>query len=374
MSPATAPRNDPGATRLLVLAAEGPDDRDGSETSRNATFAETRVDALPDVLRPGDLVVVNDAATLPASFDVAIDERGTRRGTSFELRLTAFPAGDSVRAIAFGRGDFRTETERRGPPPHLVVGDEVMFVPGVTLVVTEVDASSPRRLGFRCPAGHDAFVAALFAHGRPVQYAYVARPLALWDVQTRYAGRPWAVEAPSAGLPLTTTVLSALRNRGVAVARLTHGAGLSSTGDTSLDRRLPFPETYEIPPETVRAVEGAHARGGRVVAIGTSVVRALEGNVADHGTLRAGTWTTDLRIGPSHALRVVDALLTGMHERGVSHFDLLQAFVRAPRLDRAHAFAESRGFFAHEFGDTMLAFASPDVRGRQPFTTARASR
>src|SRR5207249_5475771 len=116
--------------------------------------------------------------------------------------------------------------------------------------------------------------------------------------QTAYAARPWSVEMPSAGRPLTWDVLLGLRRAGIAIARLTHAAGLSSTGDDELDRALPWPERYELPRATLDAIAGAHAAGGRVIAVGTTVVRALE-SAAARGELTAGPGVAKLRLDAS---------------------------------------------------------------------------
>jgi S-adenosylmethionine:tRNA ribosyltransferase-isomerase len=192
-----------------------------------------------------------------------------------------------------------------------------------------------------------------------VQYAYLERALELWDVQNRYASRPWAFESPSAGRPLTFGLFGELRSRGVALAVVTHAAGLSSTGSTSLDRRLPVPELSDIPIETVRAVDAAKQRGGRVVAVGTTVVRALEGRAlaargAESPRLSAGRNETSLVIGPGFRPRIVDGLLTGLHEPSTSHFALLEAFAPRPLLVRALEHASRLGFLEHEFGDSCL--------------------
>jgi S-adenosylmethionine:tRNA ribosyltransferase-isomerase len=200
-----------------------------------------------------------------------------------------------------------------------------------------------------------ALWSALYRAGRPVQYSYTAGPLALWHVQTVYGARPWAVEAPSAGLPLTWNLLLALRRRGVRLASLTHAAGLSSTGDAALDAALPRPERSDIPAATVEAVEATRAAGGRVVAVGTTVVRALEGRAVQHGgRLVPGEGTTDLLLGPGFVPRVVHGLLTGVHEPGSSHHALLQSFAPLPLLKEAAGHAEARGYLGHEFGDSCL--------------------
>jgi S-adenosylmethionine:tRNA ribosyltransferase-isomerase len=196
---------------------------------------------------------------------------------------------------------------------------------------------------------------ALYRHGRPVQYSHLRAPLRLWHVQTGYAARPWAVELPSAGRALTADMRRALAERGVRLASLTHAAGLSSTGDPGLDARLPLPERFEIPSAAVHAVAAARAEGGRVIAVGTTAVRALEGQAArSGGRLVAGGGVTDLRITASHRPQVVDGLLTGLHEPGTSHFGVLQAFAPEDLLRAAHAHAQTAGYLAHEFGDSSL--------------------
>jgi S-adenosylmethionine:tRNA ribosyltransferase-isomerase len=207
-------------------------------------------------------------------------------------------------------------------------------------------------------------LALLYRAGRPVQYSYVPEPLSLWDVQTVFAGRPWAVEMPSAARPLSAQVLLRLRERGIPIARLTHAAGLSATGDTRIDLALPLPERYEISEETVRAVNDAQQRGGRVVAVGTSVVRALEDSVYAHGSLRAGHAVAELVLSADTPRRVVSGLLTGIHIPGESHYQLLQAFTDADTLARSVLLAQRRGYQAHEFGEAALFLPGLGVRQR----------
>jgi S-adenosylmethionine:tRNA ribosyltransferase-isomerase len=336
------PRDNALAERLMVL-----DPRAGSLT--HATVGE-----LGRWLRAGDLLVVNDAATVPASLRGA-----TARGEPVELRL-AGATDDSARwtAVVFGAGDWRTRTEHRPAPPCVAVGEAIALGESLRAVVEARSPLSERLVTVRLEARGGRLWEALYAHGRPVQYAHVADELPLWHVQTAYAGRPWAVELPSAGRPLRWSLLASLPTRGVELARVTHAAGLSATGDDALDARLPLPERYDIPAETVAAVERARARGGRVVAVGTSVVRALEGCARDRGALTAGDGVTDLRIGAGYAPRVVDAVLSGMHEPGTSHFQLLTAFAPAQLLVDATAAGSARGYLQHEFGDACLVMAA----------------
>jgi S-adenosylmethionine:tRNA ribosyltransferase-isomerase len=307
---------------------------------------------LPAFIGPRDVVVVNDAATLPASL------RGvTAEGAPIEARLLACPeaATSTWRAALFGAGDWRTRTENREPPPSVRVGDAIAFGPDLVAHVTRVAGVSARLVDLRFDATPDRFWAALYRRGRPVQYAHVAAPLALWHVQTAFASRPWASEMPSAARPLAWEVLVALRKQGTAIARITHAAGLSSTGDPELDAALPLRESFEVDADAVRAVCVAKARGGRVIAVGTTVVRALESAAErDGGALVPSHGETELLLGPARPPRIVDAIFTGMHEPGSSHDALLQAFAPVQLLRRARAEAESHGFLDHEFGDSML--------------------
>jgi S-adenosylmethionine:tRNA ribosyltransferase-isomerase len=338
VSPGVWPRDEPLDERLLVVEVEALRVRD------------SRVRELPLWLGAGDLLVLNDAATLPASFRARVG------GETAEVRLLARVADDRTwRAVTFDGRDWRTRTEDRSAPPQAGPGTRVIFAEDLHADVTEVDPVSPRLLTIRFAQAGAALWSAIYRHGLPVQYAHVAAPLALWATQTPFASRPWAVEQPSAGRPLAWRLLTSAREAGVEIAWLTHAAGLSSTGDAALDAALPLAERFDIPAATVAAVAAARRRGRRVVAAGTTVVRALEGCAVEHdGALVAGEGTTDLRVGPAHRLRVVDALLTGMHDPGTSHFELLRAFAPTTLLERAHAHAESAGYLGHEFGDSAL--------------------
>ena len=190
--------------------------------------------------------------------------------------------------------------------------------------------------------------------GPAIEYSYLAHDLPLWAVQTVYAARPWAFEMPSAGRPLSWEILLALRRKGVRWASLTHAAGLSATGDPAIDAALPLAERYEIPAATVRAVTETRARGGRVVAVGTTVVRALEGAALKEGGLRPGPGETDLVITPEFRPRIVDGILSGAHAAHESHFSLLAAFAGPALLAAAADHAERTGFLTHELGDSML--------------------
>ena len=338
MIPASAPPQRPADAKLLVLAADG-----GISHATREGFAA--------YVRSGDVVVANDAATIPASLAGAHE----RTGATVEVRLAGWRSRigefEGCLAVVFGEGDYRTRTEHRPAAPDLRAGDRLRLGP---LRATVVDILAPPRLvALTFDGGVASVWAGLAAHGRPIQYAHVPDPLALWDVWTPLAAPPAAFEPPSAGFALDWRTRSALRARGASWATLTHAAGLSATGDDVLDARLPLPEPYEIPAATVRAVARARACGGRVIAVGTTVLRALE-HAASRGALHAGSGVADQRIGPATPLRIVDLLLTGTHEAGTSHYELLRAFAHDRTLRAMSDALDAGGYRTHEFGDSVL--------------------
>jgi S-adenosylmethionine:tRNA ribosyltransferase-isomerase len=307
--------------------------------------------ALASLFEPGDLVVANDAATLPASLN------GIHRPTDapIELRLAAWVAmHDPTRfdAIAFGAGDHRTRTEDRLPAPPLAIGDEIAL--GPLIAVIESRRCHPRLFRVRFRGSGAAVLAGLARHGKPIQYAHRPEPLAMWDTWTRFAADPIALEPPSAGFALDWHTLSQWRQRGIGFATVTHAAGISSTGDAGLDALLPFDEPYRVSASNAAAIRATKSRHGRIVAIGTSVVRALEAAATSAGQVEAGAGIATGRIGRETPLRIVDALVTGVHQPQDSHFQLLRAFASDEVLNRmSRAVAESR-YRAHEAGDSAL--------------------
>jgi S-adenosylmethionine:tRNA ribosyltransferase-isomerase len=397
MIPASSPER--RAANLLAVSADG------------AIRHATRID-LPDLLRPGDLVVANDAATLPASL------YGTHvpSGAPIELRLAGWrflareagqgghaqrrvgglpgqgqatapsPAlgdppppsratekqapvsgwlGDPTRfvAVAFGAGDHRTRTEDRPLPPKLSRGDRLALGPLTAIV--EDTLGHPRLVAIRFAGKPQEVWAGIARHGRPIQYAHVPEPLALWDAWTAVAARPVAFEAPSAGFALGWKTLARLRERGIGFATLTLAAGISSTGDPTLDRRLPFDEPFVIPAATAQAVAQTKAAGGRIIAVGTTTVRALEAAAVRRGVVRAGEGVATALIGPHTFLRVVDAIVSGVHAPGESHFELLRAFTDDETLSTMAEAAEARRYRSHEFGDSVLIERMPRIHQRR---------
>jgi S-adenosylmethionine:tRNA ribosyltransferase-isomerase len=182
----------------------------------------------------------------------------------------------------------------------------------------------------------------------------VPLPLAVWDVWSPIAGPPVAFEPPSAGFAIDWQMVADLRARGVGFATITHAAGISSTGDADLDGRLPLDEPYRISESTAETIERVRRRRGRIIAIGTTVVRALEHAAGSDGQVRSGAGVATQRIGQATVLRVVDAIFSGTHEPGTSHYDLLRAFADDATLERASQELEARNYRTHEFGDSVF--------------------
>ena len=319
---------------------------------------ERHLEELAAVLGPKDLVIVNDAATLPAAFAARDAD-----GHDFELRLATQLSARRWTCIAMGSGSHRVDTNRRPAPPKRRVGEELRLHAldgssgSLAARIASVLDEESRLIEVDFELSGTALLERFFELGTMIQYAYHQRPLPASWLHTPYAGAAWAVEMPSAGRYLGVELIARLRRRGVQLAWLTHAAGPSATGSPQLDARLPLAERYRIPQETVDAIRRCREAGGRVIAVGTTVVRALEGCVHDHGHVRPGPGRTSLRLGPEHELRVVDGLLCGLHGPGESHFELLRSFRGRDELAELYALGERRGFQNHELGDLMFVLA-----------------
>ena len=329
MKAARAPRADKTNVKLLLV--------------KDGVIEDSSIERLPDHLRPGDLLVVNDAATMPASLP-ARDVRNNQ----MELRLMTQLDERVWQAAVFGAGDWRTPTEDRPSPPRFAEGEEIMIAPDFRARVRGEDRLSERLLNLEFNLSGEELWRSLYQYGKPVQYSYMDDELKLWSVQNVYGGRPWAVEMPSAGHAFNWRLLLKLIRKGVRIVPLTHGAGLSSTGDARIDWELPLAEKFEIPAVTMEAVRQTRASGGRVIAVGTSVVRALES--ADLGL----SGFTTLKIAPGYERKIVSGLLTGTHDVSESHYQLLRSFLPENVLAKVSRRLEERNYLTHEFGDLCL--------------------
>lgn len=299
----------------------------------------TRFDALGEFLRAGDVLVLNDSRTLPALLR-AQDENGI----PVEVRLAHRRANDLWDVLLL---NGRTHIGHAGM--QLDFGNDLH----ARILARRPDLPFLWRMQF------DTCCAELFdliyQLGEPVRYTYVENAFPLDLYQTVYAATPGSVEMPSAGRPLTWELLLKLKRQGIEIVTLSLHTGLSSTRDDAVDALHPnFDEEFQVPEPTARTVNETHARGGRVLAVGTTVVRALETAARSDGTVTETRGWTNLRIHADTRLRVVDGLLTGLHEPQASHLDLLSAFVEPARLAAAYQECVARGYLWHEFGDMNL--------------------
>ncbi|MBI4673008.1 MAG: S-adenosylmethionine:tRNA ribosyltransferase-isomerase [Chloroflexi bacterium] len=299
----------------------------------------TRFDALGEFLRAGDLLVVNDSRTLPALLR-ARDENGE----PIEVRLAHRRAEDLWDALLL---NGRTHIGRVGM--RLDFGNDLH----ARILARRPDLPFLWRMKFDVCCS--SLLDLIYRLGEPVRYTYVPDALPLDLYQTVYANSPGSVEMPSAGRPLTWELLLKLKRNGVGLASISLHTGLSSTRDDAVDARHPnYDEEFHVPATTAQAVNETRARGGRVLAVGTTVVRALETAARADDTLAETRGWTQLRIHQNYRLRLVDGLLTGLHEPQASHLDLLSAFVEPTRLQAAYQACIARGYLWHEFGDMNL--------------------
>jgi S-adenosylmethionine:tRNA ribosyltransferase-isomerase len=295
----------------------------GSGRIDHAVFAE-----LPELLDPGDLLVLNTSATLPAAVRVLGADPALR------LHLSAPIPGDD-------RGAWLVELRRDGRRFNGGAPGLVLRLPGGGAVVLLERDEGGRlwRAALRLPS---AVLHYLARHGEPIRYAHTRRDWPLARYQTVYATEPGSAEMPSAGRAFTPELITRLVAAGIDVAPL-----VLHTGVSSLEAgEAPHPEWYSVPRFTRERIGLVRRLGGRVIAVGTTVVRALESE-GDEG------WT-DLVIGADTAIESIDGLLTGFHDSDSSHLSMLEAIAGRELLERSYAEAASCGYLRHEFGDLHL--------------------
>ena len=294
---------------------------------------------LPSFLEPGDLVVVNTSGTIPAAID-AVAPDGTHVAVHLSTELDDHRWVVEVRRVA-GRGTERWVGEL--PWRTLALSDDA----SLTLDVPYRDSARlwVARLELPQPA-----LTWLAVHGRPIRYGYVERPWPIAMYQNVYATEPGSAEMPSAGRPFTPEVITRLVAKGVGFTPL-----VLHTGVASLEAdELPYPERVRVPAATAERVNATHRLGGRVVAIGTTVVRGLETAADADGVVQPYDGWTDLVITPERGVAAVDGLLTGWHEPEASHLLMLEAVAGRPLLERSYERSLREGYRWHEFGDVHL--------------------
>jgi S-adenosylmethionine:tRNA ribosyltransferase-isomerase len=302
-------------------------------------MVHTQFDALGEFLCAGDLLVVNTSRTLPALLRAHDEE-----GKPVEVRLAQRRSDEVWDALLL---DGRVHIGQAGM--------RLDFGQGLTAIVESRRPDLPFLWQVHFDRCCMPLLDLIYRLGEPVRYGYVDKPLPIDLYQTVYAGEPGSVEMPSAGRPFSWQVLLKLKNQGIGLASILLHTGLSSTRDDQIDLTHPvYDEQYFVPEATAMAVNDTHTHAGRVIAVGTTVVRALESAAQADGSVKAVRGLTRLHITPDYRLKAVDALLTGMHEPHASHLDLLSAFVAPVRLQAAYLEAIQRGYLWHEFGDVNL--------------------
>ncbi|MGH8774501.1 MAG: S-adenosylmethionine:tRNA ribosyltransferase-isomerase [Jiangellaceae bacterium] len=316
--------------------------RDGVKllVARPGGIEHRRFRDLPDLLSPGDLVVVNTSATLPAAVN--------------GLRTDGRPAPVHVSTV-LDDGTWVVEVRRvdgTGPDLDVQPGEELVL-PDLRLRLTAPypdPAAFESRLWQAAVTPPTVLAVYLAGHGRPIGYRYLAGRYPLADHQTIFAARPGSAEMASAGRPFTASLLVRLATRGITVAPITLHAGVSSAEL----HEPPLPERFDVPDDTARLVRSARGARRRVVAVGTTAVRALEAATGPDATVRAASGWTNLVLGPDRPARAVTGLVTGLHAPEASHLLLLEA-VAGPDLVRAAYEAAVEGrYLWHEFGDSTL--------------------
>jgi S-adenosylmethionine:tRNA ribosyltransferase-isomerase len=319
--------------RLLVINRESD------------SFNHTRFDRISQFLDSGDLLVFNSSRTLPATLVGAT----SKSGLSVEVRLAELlPDGTWLALLV--------ETPKSKAEDVIAKGLILDFGPALNCEVVEQDQRIPALWRVQFSKTGTEFLDSVYRIGEPVRYRYLSAPWRLSYYQNVYALQPGAAEMPSAGRAFTWRLLLQLRHRGVETTSITLHTGLSSYLDNDLDRQhLVSEEEYWVREEAAAKIRRARNSGRRIVAVGTTVVRALESAAAEFGgDARACHQYTRLRITAGYPLRVVNGLLTGLHEPEASHLDLLAAFVPPQTIYAAYNEAIQRRYLWHEFGDLNL--------------------
>jgi S-adenosylmethionine:tRNA ribosyltransferase-isomerase len=307
---------------------------------RPSGITSGRARDLPDQLEPGDLVVVNTSATLPARVSA-------RRADGVPVPLHVSTSLDD--------GSWVVEVRRpdnEGPDLGAEPGTVLALPGGVRLTLLDgfPDPRRPSRLWRAAPEPAVPTTAYLPRHGRPIRYGYLHGTFPLAAYQNVYATEPGSAEMASAGRPLTERVVVALVARGIPVVPVVLHTGVSSPEL----HEPPYPERYAVPEVTARLVTSTRRAGHRVVAVGTTVTRALETATDDDGCVRPRRGWTDLVLGPDRPARTVTGLLTGLHAPEASHLQLLESVAGADLVGAAYRAAVAGHYLWHEFGDAML--------------------
>jgi S-adenosylmethionine:tRNA ribosyltransferase-isomerase len=301
----------------------------------------TRFAELGKHLRPGDLLVVNNSGTLSAAID------GSRAGHPITVHFSS-ARDDHVWVV-----ELRPGADATGHLRDVEPGERIGLPDGAALAVTasypEPDVSGSRLWTCRLVIEGDV-TSYLARHGRPIRYNYVPRQWPLDSYQTVFARQPGSSEMASAARPFSTELVTSLISAGIVIAPITLHAGVSSAEPGE----PPSSEPFDVPQATARLVNLTRATGGRVIAVGTTVTRALESTASADGVVHGVTGWTDLVLGPDRPARVIDGLITGWHDAGASHLLLLEAVAGPDLVAATYREAVEHGYLWHEFGDSAL--------------------
>jgi S-adenosylmethionine:tRNA ribosyltransferase-isomerase len=298
-------------------------------------ITHSRFDRIGGFLRDRDLLVVNSSRTLPAALPATRAD-----GTTIQIRPCVRRPGHWDALAVEPEPPFANVALRAGETLRI----------GQVMTARVAGRRPDIPLLWRLEVSRDG-LAEMEALGEPIRYSYVPQPVALDFYQNVYAGRAGSAEMPSAGRPFSHQLLGSLRGSGVGTAEILLHTGLSSFQDDAFDAEHHlYEEWFEIDATAAAAINQAP----RVVAVGTTVVRALESAAAADGKIHPVFDWTSLAIRAGTPIRAVDALITGLHEPTASHLDLLRAFVAEPLLMRAYEDAIENRYLWHEFGDSML--------------------
>lgn len=284
-------------------------------------------------LEKGDMLIFNNSRTIPSVL------YADHNGKSVEIRLS--------RRLSDSEWDVLL------PENRVNIGEKLTFLNGISAIITGHGSEPPLVRILFSIKGTD-LLHLFYEIGDPIRYEYIHRPWPLEAYQTVFATVPGSVEMPSAGRAFSWKLIRKLKKKGIDIEFITLHAGLSYYGNDKWPSPKKHPEVYSIPKRTAEKINEAKRNGKRVIAVGTTVVRALETAAGTNGWIEAKEGTTSLYVTKNYPLRAVDGLMTGFHEPEASHLDMLTSFVREDFLLSAYQNAISRNYLWHEFGDINL--------------------
>lgn len=301
--------------------------------SETGSVTHDRFPNIVDFLNEDDVLIMNNSRTIPAVLKAKQGE------SEVEIRLSRKVSSNKWDALLLGK--------------FIQTNAPLQLEDGVRAEITGSGSEAPLvTLAFSL---HEAeLLDFIYRYGEPIRYEYIDTPWQLDLYQTVYASVPGSVEMPSAGRAFSWRVLNKLKEKGVGIGYLQLHAGISYYENDQWPNPTEHPEEYNVPDATAELINRTRKKGGRVIAVGTTVVRALESVVNDEGVIEASSGLTRLYVDNEYKIKSVDGLITGLHEPEASHLDMLTAFVDQDKLMNAYRDAVQQGYLWHEFGDINL--------------------